>query len=181
MSIRPGKRPSRRARARRDDRRRYAGPAIGSVVPKPSRIGDRCRYRDAVVVRRGRVAVGAVHQLKVTLREARPPVWRRVHVPSEASLAELHEVIQVAMGWEQHYLHLFGTGDREYGDNARGGTAVTPAGLIPQAGEWLGYRYDLGVVIPAVTEVEDGAEGRPDRPSARTTPCPRCEPCLDHA
>ncbi|MFF5210553.1 hypothetical protein [Streptosporangium sp. NPDC000396] len=46
--------------------------------------------------------VGTIHQLKVTLREIHPPVWRRVHGPSEASLAELHEVIQVAMGWEQH-------------------------------------------------------------------------------
>jgi Plasmid pRiA4b ORF-3-like protein len=40
-----------------------------------------------------------IFQLKVQLREVRPPVWRRVLVPGEMSLAELHEVLQVAMGW----------------------------------------------------------------------------------
>lgn len=48
------------------------------------------------------------------------------------------------MGWEQHHLHVFGKGDREYGDNARDEAAVTLDGLIPQAGDWLGYRYDFG-------------------------------------
>jgi hypothetical protein len=35
------------------------------------------------------------------------------------------------MGWQQHHLHLFGTADYEYGDNARDETAVTLAMLIP--------------------------------------------------
>jgi hypothetical protein len=64
-------------------------------------------------------AVGTIHQIKVTLREVHPPVWRRVHLPSTATLDQLHEVIQVAMGWEQHHLHLFG--------KAMPSTATTPA------------------------------------------------------
>jgi hypothetical protein len=60
-------------------------------------------------------AVGTIHQIKVTLCEVHPPVWRRVHLPSTATLDQLHEVIQVAMGWQQHHLHLFGKGDAEYG------------------------------------------------------------------
>lgn len=75
-----------------------------------------------------------VHQIKVVLREVNFPVWRRIHVPSTVTLADLHQVIQVAMGWQQHNLHLFGKEDREYGDNARDETAVTLATLIPQAG-----------------------------------------------
>ncbi|WP_084196106.1 plasmid pRiA4b ORF-3 family protein [Streptosporangium amethystogenes] len=63
--------------------------------------------------------MGTIHQVKVTLREVSPPVWRRVHVPSTVTLADLHEVIQVAMGWEQHHLHVFSDGDRQHGDNAR--------------------------------------------------------------
>jgi hypothetical protein len=78
------------------------------------------------------------------LREVSPPVWRRVHVPSTATLADLHEVPQVAMGRQRHNPHLSSGGDRQYGDNARDETTVTPAGLIPKAGDWLGYRYDFG-------------------------------------
>lgn len=58
---------------------------------------------------------GAVYQLKITLRGVRPPIWRRVQV-KDCSLAELHEVIQVAMGWESYHLYAFEVGGIEYGD-----------------------------------------------------------------
>ncbi|MBE1559804.1 plasmid pRiA4b ORF-3 family protein [Nonomuraea africana] len=109
-----------------------------------------------------------VHQIKVTLREVHPPVWRRVHVPSTATLDQLHEVIQVAMGWEQQHLHLFGKGDAEYGDNARDETKVTLAALIPRAGDWLGYRYDFGDCWDHDVEVEKVHR------AARNTTYPRC-------
>lgn len=42
-------------------------------------------------------APGPVYQLKVTLLEVEPPVWRRIVVPGTMTL--LHAVIQKAMGW----------------------------------------------------------------------------------
>jgi hypothetical protein len=48
-----------------------------------------------------------VYQMKVTLQESRPPIWRRVLVPGEATLATLHWIIQAAMGWENSHLHQF--------------------------------------------------------------------------
>ncbi|MGN9789312.1 plasmid pRiA4b ORF-3 family protein [Nonomuraea sp. ZG12] len=112
--------------------------------------------------------MGTVHQIKVTLREVHPPVWRRVHLPSTATLDQLHEVIQVAMGWQQHHLHLFGKGDAEYGDNARDKTKVTLAALIPQVGDWLGYRYDMGDMWDHDLVVE-----KVHRPAAKAV-YPRC-------
>jgi hypothetical protein len=57
----------------------------------------------------------AVYQLKITLRDIRPPIWRRVQV-KDCTLAELHEVIQVAMGWESYHLYSFEVGGVDYGD-----------------------------------------------------------------
>ena len=47
------------------------------------------------------------YQLKITLQGIDPPVWRRVLVPSEFSLFDLHQVIQIVMGWEDCHLHDF--------------------------------------------------------------------------
>ncbi|MFJ2031827.1 plasmid pRiA4b ORF-3 family protein [Streptosporangium sp. NPDC087985] len=87
-----------------------------------------------VVVTKGRFAVGGIHQLKVTLRDVRPVVWRRIHLPSAANLWELHNIIQVAMGWDNEHLHVFAKDWDEYGDNAKSEYDVTLAGLLPTVG-----------------------------------------------
>jgi len=54
-------------------------------------------------------------QLKITLRYIRPPVWRRVQVLSDITLAKLHRIIQLAMGWYDSHLHQFIVGEKYYG------------------------------------------------------------------
>lgn len=39
-------------------------------------------------------ATGAAYQIKITLKGSRPPIWRRVVVPAEIGLDQLHVVIQ---------------------------------------------------------------------------------------
>lgn len=48
-----------------------------------------------------------IYHIRVTLRDTRPPIWRRVAVPADISLGQLHEVIQIAMGWTDSHLHQF--------------------------------------------------------------------------
>jgi hypothetical protein len=45
--------------------------------------------------------------LKIELDDVRPPVWRRVAVPSTIRLDRLHGVIQDAMGWHDEHLYAF--------------------------------------------------------------------------
>lgn len=42
-----------------------------------------------------------------------PIIWRRVQVPSDVLLPDLHKIIQTAMGWENAHLHQFITKDDE--------------------------------------------------------------------
>jgi|ERR1051326_669859 hypothetical protein len=48
-----------------------------------------------------------VIQLKVTLKHTKPPIWRRVQVRSDISLLQLHDILQVVMGWTDSHLHQF--------------------------------------------------------------------------
>jgi hypothetical protein len=56
----------------------------------------------------------AVYQLKIKLKDIRPPVWRRVMV-SDCLLTKLHEVIQIVMGWTDSHMHQFVVNGTYYG------------------------------------------------------------------
>src|ERR1700690_3185222 len=56
-----------------------------------------------------------VLQLKVTLLGTSPPIWRRLLVPADLTLAQLHDVLQTAMGWEDGHMHEFSIGQRRFG------------------------------------------------------------------
>ena len=56
-----------------------------------------------------------VYQLKVTLRDTRPPIWRRVQVSGDITLFRLHRILQVVMGWTDSHFHQFRVGETHYG------------------------------------------------------------------
>ncbi len=57
----------------------------------------------------------SVYQLKITLKDFRPPIWRRVQVKSNITLGKLHQIIQASMGWTNSHLHGFSIDGVEYG------------------------------------------------------------------
>ena len=48
-----------------------------------------------------------IYELKIMLRGSKPPIWRRIAVAADMCLGNLHQVIQVVMGWENYHLHQF--------------------------------------------------------------------------
>jgi hypothetical protein len=58
-----------------------------------------------------------IFQIKLTLKGIDPPIWRRIHTP-DCTLEELHEIIQVTMGWEFEHLYRFTIGGVDYADPA---------------------------------------------------------------
>jgi pRiA4b ORF-3-like protein len=47
-----------------------------------------------------------VYQIKVTLMETDPAIWRRLRVPGNTTLPRLDRVIQTAMGWTNSHLEI---------------------------------------------------------------------------
>jgi hypothetical protein len=100
----------------------------------------------------GRVtAKSKIYEIKIELREVRPAVVRRVQVPGEITLAGLHEVVQVAMGWTDWHLHEFdvdgaryGQPDPDWDDGEVGDEAKAKLSRLAGEGDRLGYVYDFG-------------------------------------
>ena len=60
-------------------------------------------------------SVANVLQLRVSLDDFEPTVWRRVLVPETISLPKVHRVIQELMLWWDYHLHLFTINGVEFG------------------------------------------------------------------
>jgi hypothetical protein len=110
----------------------------------------------------------AVHRIKVVLRGSKPPIWRRLELPSDATLQQVHHAIQQAFGWEGYHLWVFETSLGEYGiaDRELGHLSAASKKLrqtAPDAGDRLRYIYDFGdgwehdILVEAVTAAEPGA------------------------
>ena len=95
--------------------------------------------------------VTTLHQLKITIEGTKPPIWRRLLVPSENTLGQLHRIIQAAFGWEGYHLHQFTIGDVSYTDPTMMGDLgnldeeeATLAEVAPPIGLRFVYEYDFG-------------------------------------
>lgn len=94
-------------------------------------------------------------KLKITL-SLNPPIWRSVVVSAFISFADLHRVIQIAMGWTNSHLYSFegknisigeDTGDfSDYGDAPKNQNVykITLDQFFTKKGQKISYIYDFG-------------------------------------
>ncbi len=94
-----------------------------------------------------------IFELKITLQDTTPPIWRRVEVQSDKTLADLHEIIQTAMGWENSHLYSFEDpagemyfGSEEEAEDLDGKLAeeIPLTDIFLETGDRLTYEYDFG-------------------------------------
>lgn len=48
-----------------------------------------------------------IYQIKITIQDIEPPIWRRILIPSTYEFWQLHCAIQDAFGWTDSHLHQF--------------------------------------------------------------------------
>lgn len=92
-------------------------------------------------------------ELRISLLDVRPTVWRRVLVPATLTFSDLHRVIQYAMGWEHAHLHQF-RAFTEIGDDALIGA------FLRDPGDRVSYEYDFGDSWEHVVELVQVRTGR---------------------
>ena len=94
-----------------------------------------------------------IYQIKVALRDSQPPIWRRIQVRSDITLAKLHRILQCVMGWQDSHLHQFVIQDQRYGvpDEDDAGPRETKderkyklGDVLPGENSQFMYDYDFG-------------------------------------
>lgn len=141
-----------------DDLRQLAGALSGLGV----RPGEQPRPRRPEL-RRPPLPELQRFVVRVDLRNAKPPIWRRLEVRSDLTLDVVHRVLQAAFGWTDSHLWRFSLGgdafssssqvflcpwDVEEGDfEDEGGIPAAAIRLdetVQIPGEILSYAYDYG-------------------------------------
>jgi hypothetical protein len=59
------------------------------------------------MVARARRAGPALLRVRVHLVDSDPDIWRLVEVDADLALPDVHEALQMVMGWENSHLHEF--------------------------------------------------------------------------
>jgi hypothetical protein len=60
-----------------------------------------------------------VYEFKITLKDIKPKIWRKIQVPEDYNFWDLHVAIQYAMGWEDYHLHQFEIMNPKTGDKVQ--------------------------------------------------------------
>jgi hypothetical protein len=131
-----------------------------------------------------------IARLKITLDNVQPRVLRRVEVPVDIRLDDLHLVIQEAMGWENYHLYEFRAGDTAWGipdpdfpgyapEEDHAASKSTLADILANGGgKAFKYLYDFGdgwehgIKVEAVAEAAADADVAYPRLIAAKSACP---------
>lgn len=102
----------------------------------------------------GKTSLPRILELHIELEHTAPPVWRRVLVADSITMYELHEIIQVVMGWMHSHLFMFQnknvviTEPSPDGDwrkvEFRDARETSVASVFSVPGDSIVYEYDFG-------------------------------------
>jgi hypothetical protein len=107
-----------------------------------------------------------IFQLRISLADVTPEVWRRVAVPGGYTLDRVHRVFQYAMGWQNYHLHSFEIDGVQFGEpdpegelDLRDELEVRLDGVVGKDSRFV-YTYDFGdwweheVIVEAIYPAE---------------------------
>jgi hypothetical protein len=91
-------------------------------------------------------------QFRLSVKDVKPEIWRKVLVPSDTTLERLHSILQVLMGWRNKHLYAFVINKKRYslpdeadGDiGKRNPVQAKLSKVFTNKNEPITYEYDFG-------------------------------------
>lgn len=97
--------------------------------------------------------------------DSKPAIWRRFQVKKETTLLNLHDILQIVMGWDDSHLHEFRIGDLRFGEPVpeEGYDIVDERGVklsqvAPSDPLTFEYLYDFGDGWEHEVSIESGVD-----------------------
>lgn len=78
------------------------------------------------------------YQLKIIIKNSKPPIWRRTAVPGDITFGQLHRVIQAVYGWKDSKPYIFEIPQKKIKIGPAEDQAIAP---WLQNHKWIRYTY----------------------------------------
>ncbi len=115
-----------------------------------------------------------IYQLKISIKSAKPPIWRRVLIEDDITYQGMHDLIQNLFDWYDGHLHEFIAGQRRYtnlefddgfmDDLGEDENKFTIGEDLIEVGDKIIYLYDFGddwmheILLEDILEKEQNKE-----------------------
>jgi hypothetical protein len=113
-------------------------------------------------------------QFRLSVKDVEPEIWRKVLIPSDTTLAKLHSILQVLMGWNDNHLYAFVINKRRYSSpteydgvvESENSIKTKLSSISAKGAEFITYEYDFGDRWEIQLCMEPGREISPLKQSA---------------
>ena len=91
-------------------------------------------------------------QFRLSVKDVKPEIWRKLLVSSDTTLERLHAILQVLMGWGDKHLYAFVINEKRYSPpnendddiGKHNSIKAKLSGLFTKKTEAITYEYDFG-------------------------------------
>ena len=142
----------------------FTAQSLRSTTARPRPLGTTTQKESSMK------SASSICELKITLRDSRPPIWRRLRVRNDVTLFKLHSILQYVMGWMDGHMHQFVAKGAVYGridpefPESENEKKVSLGQVLRKPKDSLVYEYDFGdgwehtVVLEQVLEAAPGGK-----------------------
>jgi len=89
-------------------------------------------------------------QFRLSVKDVKPEIWRKLLVSSDITLERLHAILQVLMGWRDNHLYAFVINEKRYSPPSehdigkRNSIRTKLSDIFARDAKAITYEYDFG-------------------------------------
>lgn len=83
------------------------------------------------------------YEIKVMIKNSKPPIWRKIIIPSDINFMQLHNIIQTAFEWKNYHLYEFTS--KEFSERITNDIEAVEESEFFQSKEGIKFKKSMGI------------------------------------